>query len=96
MAKVTERLFGFLGDLVSAPPPLTPDQADRAERVAEENREARANQVARQERTEAQDWLLAEQRRQQQPENFAAEFGRPPSRDRARDDEDDRGRERER
>ncbi len=96
VAKVTERLFGFLGDLVSAPPPLTPDQADRAERVAEENREARADQAARQERTEAQDWLLAEQRRQQQPENFAAEFGRPPSRDRARDDEDGRGRERER
>jgi MobA/MobL family len=96
IAKPFENLIAGLADIFSPPPPMTQDQAERAERAAEENREASAEQAAQQERSDNIDRLVAEMQKRQQEEDFAARYGTPGgSRDRDRDDDYDRGRERE-
>jgi hypothetical protein len=97
LARPFENLISALADMFSAPPPMTPDQAERAERAAEENREASADQAAQQERSDNLDGLIAEmQKQRQQEEDFAARYGTPGGSGRDRDDDYDRGRERER
>jgi hypothetical protein len=59
--------LNFFASMFSAPPPLTRDQAERAERADEERAELRAEQ---QERTEAQDWQLIEQQQRQQQDEL--------------------------
>jgi hypothetical protein len=96
IAKPFENLISGLADMFSAPPPMTQDQAERAERAAEENREASADQAAQQERSDDLDRLIAElDKQRQQEEDFAARYGTPGG-SRDRDDDYDRGRERER
>jgi hypothetical protein len=91
MAKAVESVLDFFSDFLSPPPPMTKDQAERAELVAEEKQQARADQAAWQERTDNIDWLIAEMQRQQQQRDAEA-----PSPARKRDDDYDRGYERER
>jgi len=93
LSLMAEKFLGWLSDIFFAPPPLTKDQAERAEMVAEEKQQARAEQAAAQEKEAAIDWAQFERNRQQQYDDFMN--GRSPTRERDRDD-DDYGRERER
>jgi hypothetical protein len=81
-----------------AEPQLTPDQAERTVRAAEERAEVRAQAAAEQETAAAQDWLIFEQDRQQQQKemDLATRFGTPLTRDANTGREHDHGRERER
>ena len=85
IGRVFAALADFAANLIAPPPPLTKDQAMRAALVAEEKQEARAEQLARQEKTAAQDWLIEELKRQQQAreredeENYARERRRSRS-----------------
>lgn len=53
MQSGVEKMLAWLSDFLAPPPPMTRDQAERAERVAEETREARADEAARQEKDAA-------------------------------------------
>jgi hypothetical protein len=88
-------IFSFFG---GAEPKLTPMQAELAARANEELAEARAQAAAAQEKEADQDERIFNQDRQQQQDDFAARYGVPggsSGRDRVRDDDYDRGRERE-
>jgi hypothetical protein len=99
LAAMTERVLGGLLSFFSpAEPQLTPDQAERTVRAAEERAEARAQASADQEKAAAQDWLIFQQDRQQQQKemDLATRFGTPLTRDANTGREHDYGRERER
>lgn len=87
-------VIAFLSGWFDAPVRLTPDEVHRREQVAPQQAEARAVDEAAQRHEAARDWQISEQNRQEQ--DFAARFGTPPSRDRDRDDDRERGYERER
>jgi hypothetical protein len=90
IAKVAEHAMEMLSDLISPPPPMTHDQAERAERAAEEKQEARADESARQEKDARLQELLAQMARDDAERRCQREERG------GRDDDDDRGRERER
>jgi Relaxase/Mobilisation nuclease domain len=99
LAAMTERALGGLLSFFSpAEPKLTPDQAERTVRAAEERAETRAQTSAEQEKAAAQDWLIFQQDRQQQQKemDLATRFGTPLTRDANTGREHDYGRERER
>ena len=76
-----------------AGPKLTPEQAERAEHVAEEKAEARADEAAYRERVAAVDWQQFEERRRQVLAQIARDDAERQRQSRERDD--DGGRERE-
>jgi MobA/MobL family len=90
IGKVAERAMEMLSDLISPPPPMTHDQAERAERSAEEKHDeaAVADEAAAKEARLQE--LLAQMARDD------AERRRQREERGGRDDDDDRGRERER
>jgi Relaxase/Mobilisation nuclease domain len=94
-AKAVETILGGFFSFFDSGPKLTKDQAERAEMVAEEKQQARAEHAAEQEKADAVDWAQFERNRQQQYDDFMN--GRSSSRERQRErDDDDYGRERER
>ena len=93
--KMVEGWFAFL----VPGPTLTPDQAERHAAAAHEQAEVNAAAAATQEKAADQDERIFNQDRQQQQDDFAARYGVPggsSARSRERDDDYDRGRERER
>jgi hypothetical protein len=100
LARAVESVVGFLGDFLFAPPSMTRDQAELAARAAGEQAEVNATVAAQREKEADQDERIFNQDRQQQQEeqSFAARYGTPGSKSAAREREDDydRGRERER
>jgi hypothetical protein len=88
-AKVVETflggIFSFFG---GGEPKLTPLQRELKERADGERAEARAEQTAHAERTEAQYWLVEEARRRAAEK----EAGLSPESERRREDDRDRGR----
>ena len=82
VAEAAEKLIDFIGDFLAPPPPLSPDQAERAERTAESRREERAAATAAHNAAE-------EERRFQQIMQQAAH-----EEEKQRERDDDRGRSR--
>jgi hypothetical protein len=87
-----ESAIHFFADMVSPPPKLTKDQAERAIRAADERQQDAADLAYHREQEAAADWQqFEENRNQQQAElGFAERYGTPPAsraRDRERDDE---------
>jgi hypothetical protein len=92
-------LGGFFGFFGGGEPKLTPDQAERRAASAHEQAEVNAATAAAQEKAADQDERIFNQDRQRQQEDFAARYGVPggsSGHSRERDDDYDRGRERER
>jgi hypothetical protein len=93
------KMLDFLDDFLFSRPPLSRDQAERAEQAAQERQEINA---ARHDRAAAQDDVVARQSAQQQQDRDTEDlYRRFPgltrnASDRERDEELDRGRERER
>jgi|SRR5271166_350962 len=90
-----ENFIAAIADVLSPPPPMTKDQAERAARSADEQAEANATAAAAQEKDERLQATLDQMARARQEEDFAARYGTPRSSGRERDD-DYGGRERER
>jgi hypothetical protein len=76
LARGLTNAISFLGDFLSPPPRLTRDQAERAERSAEEKEEAHAFEAAWRAQEAAREELLDRIRRQMEQDEFFASFGR--------------------
>lgn len=65
MAKAIGRFVDFVANMISPPPPMTPDQQERAERVADERDEAFRNYVAEE---QSKRFIIDESQRMRQQE----------------------------
>jgi hypothetical protein len=100
LAKPFEKVIGFIADMIAPTAPPTRDQAERMERVADEQQQEAAATAAQRQDAAAKDWQILEQNRQQQQgeqdrySRYSGALTRGPDDPRERDT--DRGRERER
>ena len=98
IAKVAEFMLGLFGGWAMAPPKLTPDQAELAERTAEEQAQQNAQAAEDAERKEFIDQLVRNGRRREE-DDLARRLADQLRRDletRGRETDHSRGRERER
>jgi hypothetical protein len=99
MAKAVEKVFDFLADMIAPPPPPTKDQAERMERAADERHEETATAQQTAEKDARLQATLDQIRRNDEQARYDRYTGRRldgEGHDRERDDDYDRGRERER